>query len=146
MFEERPKEGEPPTIKLSDFGGSATYEPLRGKKRTKNKQYMRDVVGSLYTTAPEVFEREYDEKVDVWSVGVIMYMLLTGEPPFSGATEPEIIKNIRTGICDLEHPLLLECTPEARELLGRLLEFSPSKRISADGALRHAWSKLFDDH
>lgn len=144
MFEEKPKEGEPPTIKLSDFGASATYEPLRGKK-SKNKKYMRDVVGSLYTSAPEVFEREYDEKVDVWSVGVIMYMLLTGEPPFSGATEPEIIKNIRTGICDLEHPLLLECTPEAQDLLGKLLEFSPSKRISADGALRHEWSKLFDD-
>tara|TARA_B110000285_G_scaffold188042_1_gene214055 strand:- start:428 stop:616 length:189 start_codon:yes stop_codon:yes gene_type:complete len=61
---------------------------------------MDDVVGSLYTCAPEVFRSEYDEKCDVWSVGVIMYMLLTGEPPFNGATELDITKEIQTGIFD----------------------------------------------
>ena len=106
MFEERFKEGETPTIKLSDFGASATYKPLKGLKKPKNHKYMTEVKGSLYTAAPEVFEKGYDEKVDMWSIGVIMYMMLTGDPPFNGSPESEIISSIRTGICDLDHPLL----------------------------------------
>jgi len=112
MFEDRVKEGEPPIIKLTDFGASATYKPIKGLKKSKSHKYMNETVGSLYTCAPEVFNSKYDEKVDLWSVGVIMYMMLTGEPPFNGESEPEIIKNIKTGIYDLEHPLLMECSIE----------------------------------
>ena len=103
MFEE--KNGL--TIKITEFGASGTYVPHKGLKKRRHHQYMNDVVGSLYYCAPEIFEKEYDEKVDLWSIGVIMYMMLTGEPPFSGDSEQEIIKNIKTGICNLDHPLLL---------------------------------------
>ena len=108
-FEEKTYE----TIKITEFGASENYKPYRGdKKKPKHHKYMNEVVGALYYIAPEIFEKEYDEKVDLWSIGVIMYMMLTGEPPFTGASENEIIKNIKTGICNLEHPMLLRISFE----------------------------------
>ena len=70
-----------------------------GKQIKKKK--MNQVFGSPYYTAPEVFEGSYDEKCDVWSIGVILYTLLAGSPPFSGDTEIEIVQNVKTGIYDL---------------------------------------------
>ena len=67
---------------------------------------MDQVYGAAYYTAPEVFEDYYDEKVDVWSVGVIMYTMLAGFPPFVGETELEIVQNAKTGLYDLGIPEL----------------------------------------
>jgi serine/threonine protein kinase len=74
-----------------------------------------------------------------------MYMLLTGEPPFDGSSESEIVRNIQTGIFDWEKLNILDITAEGQDLLSKLLEFSPSKRISAEAALHHPWSKMFDE-
>ena len=73
---------------------------MRDGKRLKKKK-MDKVFGSPYYTAPEVFECSYDEKCDVWSVGVILYTLLAGVPPFGGESEIEIVQNVKTGIYDL---------------------------------------------
>ena len=137
MLEDKLKGDDVPCVKISDFGASATYRPLKGsreqKKPPRGHQYMTEFVGSLYTVAPEVINQQvYDEKVDLWSIGVIMYMLLTGEPPFGGSNESEILKNIQTGFYNLEHPRIMRCTNEARDLLSKLLEFEPRKRISAE--------------
>ena len=74
---------------LSDFGVATLYQV---RKRYKNdmelkKKKMTEVYGSPYYTAPEVFEGSYDEKCDVWSVGVLLYTLLAGRPAFEGDTE-----------------------------------------------------------
>ena len=92
---------------------------------------MDQVYGAAYYVAPEVLEKGYDEKVDMWSVGVIMYMLLSGVPPFQGETEVEIVRNVRSGIYDLEIPMLAHVTSEAKNLMNRLLKYNPAERYSA---------------
>ena len=67
---------------------------------------MKDTTGSPYYIAPEVLTGEYDEKCDIWSLGIIMYTLLAGRPPFEGKDVTEIIKNVKTGIYDLTIPEL----------------------------------------
>ena len=62
---------------------------------------MVDLVGTPHYIAPEVLVSQYDEKCDLWSVGVLMYILLANIPPFDGSDEKEIIKNVKAGIFDL---------------------------------------------
>ena len=75
-------------IKVIDFGTSVVFDP-----NTK----MNHKFGTPYYIAPEVLNRMYDEKCDVWSCGVIMYILLCGQPPFKGKTHKEIFDKIRAG-------------------------------------------------
>ena len=76
-------------IKVIDFGASMRFDP--SKK-------MNQVFGTAYYIAPEILKLEYNEKCDVWSVGVILYILLSGKPPFGGENDKEILDNVRTGI------------------------------------------------
>jgi calcium-dependent protein kinase len=75
-------------IKVIDFGTSK----ILGKN-----QKLREVLGTVYYIAPEVFTENYDEKCDMWSCGVILYILLCGYPPFSGSTSQEIMVCIQKG-------------------------------------------------
>jgi len=71
-----------PNVTLIDFGTSGQIQ----EKSKLNKKY-----GTPYYIAPEVLRNEYDEKCDIWSIGVILYILLVGYPPFNGKTEDKII-------------------------------------------------------
>ena len=73
------------TIKIGDFGTSKSFKIGDVQKR---------LVGSAYYVAPEVIQKKYNSKCDIWSCGVIMYVLLTKKPPFSGETDDIILKNI----------------------------------------------------
>ena len=79
-------------IMLTDFSSSAVYN-----RRDKDAKKMRQTMGTPYYIAPEVLLGDYDEKCDIWSIGVIMYMLLYGKPPFTGDNEVEIIQNVING-------------------------------------------------
>ena len=76
------------SLKIIDFGAGTLFE--KGKKL--DLQY-----GTSYYIAPEVLEKNYNEKCDIWSLGVIMYILLSGIPPFNGHTDMEIIARVKKG-------------------------------------------------
>lgn len=73
---------------MIDFGTAAKFDP---------EKKMNQTFGTAYYIAPEVLTTEYNEKCDVWSIGVIMYILLQGRPPFDGKDDREIIKKVRVG-------------------------------------------------
>ena len=83
------------SIKVIDFGTSQFFDP---------DEHMDKTYGTAYYIAPEILEKDYNEKCDVWSVGVIMYILLTGRPPFDGRSDEQIINNVRKGVYPKEFP------------------------------------------
>ena len=119
-------------VKLIDFGTAKIFE----KGHQENKY-----VGSSYYMAPEIIKRKYDEKCDLWSIGVILYILLTGRPPFDGNDDEEILENVKKGVYDkwsYPFPLL---SPHAKDLITKLLQYDPKKRLSAEQAIEHPWFK-----
>ena len=119
-------------VKLIDFGTAKIFE----KGHQENKY-----VGSSYYMAPEIIKRKYDEKCDLWSIGVILYILLTGRPPFDGNDDDEILENVKKGVYDkwaYPFPLL---SAHAKDLIFKLLQYDPKKRLSAEQALDHPWFK-----
>ena len=98
-------------IKIFDFGNSEELVP--GDK-------IMNTYGTAYYIAPEVLLSEYDEKCDLWSLGVILYILLSGQPPFDGKNDREIIKKVRTGYYSLDIDELSEVSYEGLDLLRQL--------------------------
>ena len=117
-------------IKLIDFGTAKLFE--KGNKH-------RAMVGSSYYIAPEVLKGKYDEECDLWSVGVIMYMLLCGVPPFNGEEEEEILRAVSRGKYDTSSEAYQKLSNNAKDLITKLLKFDPSERITAREALLHPW-------
>ena len=121
-----------PSIKLCDFSLSKLCS-LRGS------MIQKKVVGSAYYIAPEVLRKKYNEKCDLWSCGVIMYILLSGRPPFDGDNDNEIIANVTSGEYDLTNRPFNTISKNAKDLINKLLTVNSEKRISAEEALNHVW-------
>ena len=119
-----------PILKVCDFGTSKIFQ-----KNTMHKK----LVGSSYYIAPEVLQKNYNEKCDLWSCGVILYILLSGRPPFGGQNDTEILDSVSKGVYDFTHPPFDTCSKEVKHLIENLLIKDPSKRISAEKALMHPW-------
>ena len=120
------------TIKVIDFGTSQEFDP--SKKMTQT-------YGTAYYIAPEVLNSEYNEKCDIWSIGVILYILLCGRPPFDGADDREIVKNVKIGQYQLSGPIWKNVSKEGQDLVKKMLTYDSNARISAEDALQHPWIK-----
>lgn len=122
---------DPLNIKLIDFSSACYY--------TNNKQ-IQGIIGSIYYIAPEVLTGPYNQKCDMWSCGIIMYILLCGHPPFDSDSDAEIIELIKRGKFTLDGEELALITSEAKDLISNLLIQSFSRLTAAD-ALNHPWLK-----
>ncbi|KAI3856645.1 hypothetical protein MKW92_004957 [Papaver armeniacum] len=123
-----------PDIRLGDFG-FATY--------IKPGQKLNKACGSLYYIAPEMLDRNpvYDQAVDVWSAGVVLFCLFSGNPPFDGETNSHIIENIKDGSFYFDHFGWVNITELAKDLISGMLCKDPAKRLSATEVLNHPWMK-----
>lgn len=82
---------------------------------------MKNTHGTPYYIAPEVLEGNYNEKCDVWSVGVILYILLSGYPPFYGNSDEEIMMRVLKGKFDFKWKSFSSVSQEAKNLIGKML-------------------------
>lgn len=117
-------------LKACDFGLSDYYKP---------GQRFSSIIGSAYYVAPEVLRRSYDASCDIWSLGVILYILLSGMPPFWGDTEKDIFSQILAGNLDLQTPPWPEISEEAKDLVCRILTHDVAARLTAEQMLQHPW-------
>jgi calcium-dependent protein kinase len=102
---------------------------------------QKKLVGSSYYIAPEVLKKHYNQKCDIWSCGVILYILLSGKPPFEGDDDNEIMANVTIGQYDLNCAPFNRISKSAKDLIKKLLVMDINKRISAHDALNHPWFK-----
>lgn len=103
------------------------------------KDKLTDLVGTPYYIAPEVTKRSYDEKCDIWSLGAILYTLLSGEPPFLGETAQEVLDKVNKAEWKMEAPIWGGISAEAKDLLKNMMNPDPAKRFNADQCLMHKW-------
>ncbi len=119
-----------PFVKIIDFG-SANF--------CKKGEKLKLKVGTPYYIAPEVIKKDYNSKCDIWSLGIIMYMLLSGSPPFDGSDDIEIMDKIIKGEYSLKTKEWDNVSDDAKDLVKKLLTYNPSRRITAEDAKNHPW-------
>jgi len=116
-------------LKLIDFGVSECWV---------GSAPMHQICGTTSYMAPEVFNKSYTEKADMWSLGVIVHSLLTGRSLFSG-TDAEAMRKIKAGRADWSPMAFDPLSTEAKEFVKALIVADPLKRMSAAEALEHPW-------
>ena len=120
-------------VKICDFGTSQIFQ--RG-------EWQSQPCGSVYYVAPEVLNKKYNSKCDLWSVGVIMFMLLSNKAPFGGRNDKEILKNVIKGIYNKD--FLKNCSNITLDLISKLLDKDYKTRINADKAMNHEFFTQFN--
>ena len=123
-------------LKLIDFGCSKMF--------TTYKKNFEDTIGTLVYCSPEVLLNNYNEKCDLWSCGIILYLLLTGKFPFFGKTENEIIEKILNQKIEFNDEIFEKISDEAKDLIKKCLIHDKNKRISAVEALKHPFFANID--
>ncbi|XP_048337092.2 CDPK-related protein kinase isoform X1 [Ziziphus jujuba] len=123
-------------LKAIDFGLSDFVKP---------DERLNDIVGSAYYVAPEVLHRSYGTEADVWSIGVIAYILLCGSRPFWARTESGIFRAVLKADPSFDEAPWPSLSLEAKDFVKRLLNKDPRKRMTAAQALSHPWIRNYND-
>jgi len=127
-------EGDDEIIKIADFGFSKSFGEEGEKLMTS--------CGSPGYVAPEILTAEsYDKSVDLWSVGVIIYILLSGYPPFYADSAPALFKKIMDVKYDFDDSVWDDISEPAKDIIRNLLVKDPNKRFTAKQCLNHPWVK-----
>ncbi|XP_076898522.1 calcium-dependent protein kinase 7-like [Bidens hawaiensis] len=117
-------------LKAIDFGLSVFFKP---------GEVFNEIVGSPYYMAPEVLKRYYGPEVDIWSAGVILYILLSGVPPFWAETEQGVAQAILRSVVNFERDPWPKVSENAKDLVKKMLDPDPKRRITAQQVLEHPW-------
>ncbi|CAL4895107.1 unnamed protein product [Urochloa decumbens] len=117
-------------LKATDFGLSVFFKP---------GEQFRDLVGSAYYVAPEVLKRRYGAEADIWSAGVILYILLSGVPPFWAENEDGIFDAVLRGHIDFASDPWPSISNSAKDLVKKMLRQDPKERLTAAEILNHPW-------
>ncbi|CAN6894270.1 unnamed protein product [Brassica oleracea] len=120
-------------LKTIDFGLSMFFKP---------DEVFTDVVGSPYYVAPEVLRKRYGPESDVWSAGVIVYILLSGVPPFWAETEQGIFEQVLHGDLDFSSDPWPSISDGAKDLVQKMLVRDPKRRLTAHQVLCHPWVQI----
>nr|GLL24652.1 calcium-dependent protein kinase 20-like [Ipomoea trifida] len=126
-------EGEEAPLKAIDFGLSVFFRP---------GEIFTEVVGSPYYVAPEVLRKQYGQACDIWSAGVIIYILLSGVPPFWDETEQGIFEQVLKGNLDFVSEPWPNISDSAKDLVKKMLIRDPKRRPTAHEILCHPWVRV----
>eukprot|EP00063_Salmo_salar_P083888 XP_014058723.1 PREDICTED: calcium/calmodulin-dependent protein kinase type II subunit gamma isoform X3 [Salmo salar] len=119
-------------VKLADFGLAIEVQG--------DEQAWFGFAGTPGYLSPEVLRKDpYGKPVDIWACGVVLYILLVGYPPFWDEDQHKLYQQIKAGAYDFPSPEWDTVTPEAKNLINQMLTINPTKRITADQALKHPW-------
>lgn len=118
------------TLKIFDFNLSCRFEP---------GQVLTTKSTTAYYIAPQVLAGSYDYLSDMWSCGVIMYLMICGYPPFFGETDAEVLSKIQTGIYSFNPSCWKSVSEDAKNLIRLLLKMDPKQRYTAQQTLSHTW-------
>merc|ERR1712007_56197 len=118
------------TLKVIDFDLACEFTP---------GQFLKTKAGTPWYVAPQVLAGKYNELADVWSLGVIMFVLLCGYPPFYGDTDADVLAKVRLGSYTFNPKDWKAVSEDAKELITCLLKFDPKERYTAEQALNHKW-------
>ena len=121
-------------LKLIDFGLSIQQNAKKDNRR----------VGTPYYMAPEMVRGNFNYASDVWSIGVILFIMVTGKQPFRGKSKEEVFEKIKRGAYDKNTLTRAKCSKEVKDLIKKMLVTEHSKRITVESALDHIWFKQFE--
>jgi len=119
-------------LKIIDFGLSCKFD---------KGQVLTTKAGTPYYVAPQVLSGKYDHMSDIWSLGVITYVMLCGYPPFFGDTDAEVLAKVRSGAYTFNNSDWKGISEDAKDLIRVMLKMNPSDRCTAEQALGHDWIK-----
>jgi len=117
-------------VKIIDFGLACEFKP--GEPMTERQ-------GTLFYIAPQVITGSYDHACDIWSCGVIMYILLSGYPPFGGNSDEDILACVRSGTFQFHKEYWSTISTDAKDLIRWQLQYEPRHRCTAQQATEHVW-------
>ena len=118
------------SLKLIDFGLAKTVTP---------NDHLTTKTGTCYYVSPEILKGQYNEKCDIWSLGVILFMMLSGYPPFDGSSDREIIESVKKAQYAFDEDIWFTISPSAKDLISQMFEVDLNTRTTAEAALRHPW-------